>query len=103
MGDDNGVDYWIAGTMFPTASKPGVACLGVEGLERLVNAAAGVPVLAIGGVTAATLGDVVRAGASGVAAIGAFMPPAGASDVAEAVEDKVRTLRFAFDSASTVP
>jgi thiamine-phosphate diphosphorylase len=99
MSRDAGVDYWIAGTVFPTASKPYTDLLGVEGLERLVHAAGGTPVLAIGGITEATLPLIVGSGATGVAAIGAFMPPAGASDLVESVAKRVETLRFAFDTA----
>jgi thiamine-phosphate pyrophosphorylase len=67
-----GVDYLIAGTVFPTSSKPGLTeWLGVEGLARICRSAA-VPVLAIGGVTADRLPDVAAAGAAGIAGIGLF-------------------------------
>jgi thiamine-phosphate pyrophosphorylase len=96
------VDYWIAGTIFPTDSKAAAATLGCAGLAEVVRAAAGTPVLAIGGVTAGRLPELVRAGATGLAAIGAFLPDRGEHDVAAAVEKRVATLRFAFDTASTV-
>jgi thiamine-phosphate diphosphorylase len=103
MQQDRDVDYWIAGTVFRTESKPAADCLGIEGLQHLVTAADGVPVLAIGGITETTLGAVVRAGANGIAAIGAFLPPAGVDDIAAAAEQRVRALRFAFDEASAIP
>jgi thiamine-phosphate pyrophosphorylase len=66
------VDYLIAGTVFPTSSKPGLTeCLGVEGLARICRSVS-VPVLAIGGMTPDRLADVATAGAAGVAAIGLF-------------------------------
>jgi len=34
-GAAGGADYLIAGTVFPTSSKPGVSCLGVEGLRSI--------------------------------------------------------------------
>ena len=67
-------DYLIAGTVYPSASKPSSArLLGVEGLRAVVNAV-GVPVLAIGGVTPARFDEIVNAGAGGVAGIGLFLP-----------------------------
>ena len=103
MRRETGVDYWIAGTVYPTASKPSAECLGVDGLREIVGASGAIPVIAIGGITATTLPHVARAGAAGVAAIGAFLPAEGLGGVVESVEKTVRTLRFAFDSASTVP
>jgi thiamine-phosphate pyrophosphorylase len=68
-----GADYLIAGTLFPTPSKPpSQGVLGVEGLRAIVSAAAA-PVLAIGGVTERQFDELAAAGAAGVAAIGLFM------------------------------
>ena len=65
-------DYLIAGTIWPTASKPeGHPTIGIEGLRRVV-ASQGCPVLAIGGVTVDRIADIARTGAAGVAAIGLF-------------------------------
>ena len=67
------VDYLIAGTVWPTASKPdGHPLLGTGGLRQIVEVA-GAPVLAIGGIDASRLEAVASTGASGVAAIGAWM------------------------------
>ena len=66
-------DYWSLGPCFATGNKPDAgAPLGVEGFGRLARLApAGTPVIAIGGVTAANAPALVRAGAAGVAVIGA--------------------------------
>jgi thiamine-phosphate pyrophosphorylase len=70
-----GVDYLIAGTVFPSSSKPGLTgWLGVEGLAGICRSVS-VPVLAIGGMTSDRLTDVASAGAAGVAAIGLFGNP----------------------------
>jgi|WetSurMetagenome_2_1015567.scaffolds.fasta_scaffold403525_1 thiamine-phosphate diphosphorylase len=67
-----GADYLVLGTVFDTASKPGLTALaGPEGLRAAARAAS-VPVLAIGGVTAARIAAVARSGAAGVAAIRLF-------------------------------
>jgi thiamine-phosphate pyrophosphorylase len=68
-----GADYVIAGTVFPTASKAdGAPLIGIEGLSAIVRAAT-VPVLAIGGVTAARMEAVRATGAAGIAAVGLFI------------------------------
>lgn len=65
-------DYLIAGTVFPTSSKPGLRQhLGVEGLAAIARAVR-VPVLGIGGMTADRIEAVSATGAAGIAAIGLF-------------------------------
>jgi thiamine-phosphate pyrophosphorylase len=67
------VSYLIAGTVWPTASKPRVVpLLGTDGLTRIATAVA-VAVLAIGGVTVGRGTAVKGAGAAGVAGISLFM------------------------------
>ncbi len=66
------VDYVIAGTVWPTASKPGKQVfLGAEGLAALV-AASTIPVIAIGGIDRGRVFEVAKTGAAGLAAIGLF-------------------------------
>jgi thiamine-phosphate pyrophosphorylase len=85
---DEPVDYWMFGTMFPTVSKHADAPRGgVDGLARVVGASMR-PVLAIGGVVPSNTGACLAAGASGVAAIGVFLPTGrepGSMGVAAAV------------------
>jgi thiamine-phosphate pyrophosphorylase len=67
------VDYLIAGTVFPTVSKPSATpMLGLDGLAEVVQAVA-VPVLAIGGITRERLDEVAATGAAGAAGIGLFI------------------------------
>jgi thiamine-phosphate diphosphorylase len=70
-----GADYFIAGTVFSSASKSGEApLLGVDGLRAVVEAVDG-PVLAIGGIAGDRINQIAAAGAAGFAAIGLFMEP----------------------------
>lgn len=62
-----GADYLLVGTVFPTASHPERAPLGVAGVAAI--AALGLPVVAIGGITPARVAALRAAGAYGVAAI----------------------------------
>jgi thiamine-phosphate diphosphorylase len=96
---ESGVDYLVAGTVYPTASKPEAwPLLGVDGLRDLVRAV-DVPVLAIGGVTADNVKDIAASGAAGVAAIGLFADvPNDVNDspIDPALQPLVATLRAPF-------
>jgi thiamine-phosphate diphosphorylase len=90
-------DYLITGSVFETESKPGrPASLGLDGLRAVVAAAGTCPVWALGGITAERARDVVACGASGLAAIGAFLPRARSADVAAAAKDATEALRFSL-------
>jgi len=103
LADAAGADYFLAGSVFDTASKtPGHPRLGLGSLRSLVVLAGRVPVIAIGGVTATDVGSVLRTGAAGIAAIGAFLPPTAADDPAATVQRVADTLRKAFDSVDPV-
>ena len=66
-----GLDYLMFGNVFETASKPGREAAGLERLAEVAQATP-LPVLAVGGITAARAPLVARAGASGFAAISMF-------------------------------
>jgi thiamine-phosphate pyrophosphorylase len=89
-----GADYWSLGSVFATGSKPDAgAPIGVEGFARLAALApAGVPCVAIGGITADRVAGICAAGARGVAVIGAVF-------AAPDVERAARRLRDAVDRA----
>ncbi|MCH7809233.1 MAG: thiamine phosphate synthase [Chloroflexi bacterium] len=84
-----GADYLIAGPIYQTRSHGGAAPAGLRLISAVV-AVVSVPVVAIGGITAARLPDVLSAGAGGVAVIsailGASSPAAAASALREALE-----------------
>lgn len=92
--DSRSADYLIAGTVFPTASKPGAACLGLDGLTAIVKASPA-PVLAIGGVTRDRLVAIAATGAAGVAAIGLLADGS--------LVEIVKAARAAFDTAKARP
>ncbi|WP_432829433.1 thiamine phosphate synthase [Dactylosporangium sp. CA-092794] len=73
----DGASYLGVGPAFATTTKDGLpAAIGPAGV-RAVAAAVDVPVVAIGGVTAARAGELFAAGAHGVAVVGAV---SGAAD-----------------------
>jgi len=83
-------DYWSVGPCFATATKADAgAPLSAEGFAALARTApAGVPVIAIGGLTAGNAAAIMAAGAVGIAVTAAVL---GASDPAAAA----RALRAA--------
>ncbi len=71
--DQRVVDYAIAGPAFLTASKPGYGpALGADGLGAICRAAP-VPVVAIGGIEAENVAEVIKAGVAGIAVMGSVM------------------------------
>lgn len=71
-------DYLLLGTVFPTASKPGRAGIGLAGVRRVAALRDGVatprPALyAIGGVDASRAPGLREAGADGIAVCGALL------------------------------
>ena len=86
------LDYLIAGPVFESASKPGYGpALGAKGLAAFVQATS-LPIIAIGGIDATNIADVVRTGAAGVAVMGGVMR---ASDPERAVRELIAALKDA--------
>jgi thiamine-phosphate pyrophosphorylase len=85
-----GADYLGVGPVRKTSSKMDVGpAIGAEGVARVVAAAEALPVVGIGGVTADDIGELIRAGACGVAVIRAVV---GATEPGLAVADLLRAL-----------
>jgi thiamine-phosphate pyrophosphorylase len=87
--DPQAADYALAGPAFETPSKPGYGPeIGRKGLLEIARAAR-VPVLAIGGINTARVGEVIAAGCAGVAVMGGVMR---AADPAREVSALIATL-----------
>ncbi len=86
------VDYWSIGPIFATATKPDAGPpIGASGFRKLAaRAPADLPVIAIGGITATSMAEVLEAGATGVAVSSAVF---ASRDVASAT----RALRNIID------
>jgi thiamine-phosphate pyrophosphorylase len=66
-----GADYVAVGAMFPTRTKPDFELVG-PALARAVRPEVQVPLVGIGGITPENVGQVIQAGADGVAVISAI-------------------------------
>ena len=88
--EQEGADYLILGTIYATASHPDGPVSGPE-LIRSVKSQVNIPVYAIGGINASNAGDVMRAGADGIAVIrsilGAPDPRAVARELTNIIEN----------------
>ncbi len=71
--DPHAADYALAGPAFETPSKPGYGPeIGRKGLGEIARASR-VPVLAIGGINASRIAEIIAAGCAGVAVMGTVM------------------------------
>lgn len=90
-----GADFVVLGTIFPSRSHPGQAGAGL-GVIAEARAAVALPVIAIGGIDAANVAGVVRAGADGAAVISAIL---AADDPRAAAAALARGLRQSWQGA----
>lgn len=67
------VDAVLVSPVFPTKSHEASQALGLMRFAAIA-AAAPIPVIALGGISAARIRRVFRAGAAGIAGIGLFQP-----------------------------
>lgn len=85
---EEGADYVQVGAIFPTRSHPGLPAAGL-GLLGSVAARVTIPIVAVGGISAGNVGEVMQAGARGAAVISAILgspsPAAAARRLAEAM------------------
>ena len=77
----DGADYVGVGAAFPSTAKREASVLGPEGIRKVVSAIS-LPAIAIGGINAENLREVLAAGARGAAVIGSVV---GSHDISAAV------------------
>jgi thiamine-phosphate pyrophosphorylase len=78
-------NYVVAGTVFPTQSKPGRRPAGVALIERLARQSHPVPLYAIGGISVTRVPALIHAGAHGIAVCGALLSANDPERVAQAL------------------
>ena len=78
-----GADLLVVGTMFATRSHPGAAAIGPV-LINQISQRCNTPMIGIGGINSANLGEVLKAGACGVAVISSIL---AADDPEEAARE----------------
>lgn len=87
-GEKNGADYLGAGPVYPTGSKlDAVSPIGIEALGKIKKAVS-IPVVGIGGIGTANIGEVKSSGIDGISLISAIL---GSEDI-EGTSAKLRKL-----------
>ncbi len=87
----DGADYVAVGSIYPTGTKAEYQLVGLDLLRR-IRPLIRVPLVAIGGITPANAGEVIRAGADAVAVISAL---GGAPDPAQATREFLKQIKAA--------
>lgn len=90
--EHDGADYVAVGPIYATASKADAGEPTGVGLIREIRQAVDIPIVAIGGINASNVEEVIRAGADGVAVISAVV---AADDVAAATRNLAAAIRKA--------
>lgn len=88
-----GADFALVGTIYESATHPGETPAGVSLISEITKDSS-FPVLAIGGITAERVSEVIAAGAAGVAVVSAI---AGAADKKAAAEQLAAALKEAWE------
>jgi thiamine-phosphate pyrophosphorylase len=94
-----GAEYVQLGTIYATESKPDAKPAGPD-LVRKVSGALNIPILAVGGVRAENVAEVIEAGASGVSVISAIL---GAAEPQAAARQLVEAMAEAWKKRSAPP
>ena len=87
---ESGVDYFCAGPLWTTPTKPGRPATGLDLIEHVAGAGPARPWFAIGGISLDRLGEVLAAGATRVVVVRAITE---ADDPAAAARALARRLR----------
>jgi len=88
QAEQDGADYIGVGSVYPTGTKQDAVHIGLDDLKTIATGVS-LPVVAIGGITAARLPDVLDAGADSVAVVSAIM-----SDAQPEVASRELALQF---------
>jgi thiamine-phosphate pyrophosphorylase len=86
LAQEQGADYVQVGTIFASRSHSGQPVAGLALLEAAAREVT-IPILAVGGITAANVGEVIGAGASGAAVISAILGAPSPREAARALSE----------------
>lgn len=86
---EQSADLLIVGTIFASHSHPDRPAAGTELLRQIKQCAPSLPILGIGGIDATNAGQVMEAGADGIAVISAILL---AEDIAHSVQELRRSI-----------
>ena len=90
---EEGADYIGFGPLFPTATKPGRPAVGLQDVAKVQQLAGQMPVFCIGGVNAATLPEVLAAGAQRVVVVSWLLQQPDIAAAARELISKIHPFR----------
>ncbi len=97
--EHDGADFLVVGTIFQSRSHPGLSAAGTQLIAEIREHVA-IPVIGIGGITAANAMQVLDAGADGVAVIGAILDAVDHRAAAEKLSDAIGLTELAPGTTS---
>ena len=87
-------DYIAIGSVFPTSTKENPeAIVGTEMVAEVKRRIGDIPLIAIGGISAENVGEVIRAGADGVAVASAVISADDPRTAARELKERIRIAR----------
>jgi thiamine-phosphate diphosphorylase len=89
IASEQGADFLIAGTIFASRSHPNRPAVGTELLRQIKQHAPSLPILGIGGINVTNAGQVMEAGADGIAAISTILL---AKDITYSIQELRRSI-----------
>ena len=72
LAEQEGADFLLAGTMFPSSTHPGEEAAGPRLVTRITSECS-LPIIGIGGINESNVASVIEAGAQGVAVISGIL------------------------------
>ncbi len=94
-----GADYIAVGAIYPTKSKKDFKLVGIEGLID-VSKSTSLPVIAIGGANLSNVEEIMKAGATGIAAISAILSAADRKSATQQLIARIEQIRKSIESLS---
>jgi thiamine-phosphate pyrophosphorylase len=89
---EEGVDYIAVGSVFPTTTKKEAIVVGVDTVRELKRTIS-TPLVAIGGINASNIGEVVAAGADAMAVVSAVMGERDVKGTVQKLVTKIDSVR----------
>ena len=95
QAESAGVDYVVAGSIFPTSTKADATVVGLAAI-RAITAAVRIPVAGIGGIGSANGGSVIEAGADVACVISAAVAAPDVEGACRQMADRIRASLAAY-------
>ena len=90
-----GATYLGVGPVYRSPNKPDVTPIGIEVIRKIASGI-NLPIVAIGGIRVENVGEVIRAGAAGVAVISALRETPTPRETARSMIEAIRQARGGF-------